>query len=77
MSLHPRKEPNMKIHALKTGQLNSEFVVATRLKEAVTDLLLRLSHSACEVLQKEDLTLDSFERLEQKRTPQSFRKHSG
>ena len=77
MSLHPRKELTMTTSALKACRLNSESIVVARLKQAVTGLLLRLSHSACEFLRKEDLNWESFEMLEQKHSPQSLRKRTG
>ena len=77
MSLHPRKELPMSTRALKWCHMNTRSAVPVQIKTTVTDILKRLSQSARDLLRRDDLTLESFELLEQKRSPQSFRKFTG
>ena len=77
MSLHPRKELTMTISALKWCQPNIQSVAPVQIKPAAPNLLARLCQSARDFLRKDDLSVESFELLEQKRSPQSFRKYTG
>ena len=77
MSLHPRKGLTMTISALKWCHPNIQSVASAQIKPAAPNLLARLYQSARDFLRKDDLSLESFELLEQKRSPQSFRKNAG
>jgi hypothetical protein len=77
MSLPLRKGLTMTIRALKWCQPNIRSVAVVQIKPTATNLLPRLCQSARDFLRKDDLSLESFELLEQKRSPQSFRKNTG
>ena len=76
MILHPRKGLTVTISALKWSQLNIQSVARARIKTTAMDILTRLRQSVRKFSRKDDLRLESFEILEQKRSPQSFRKYT-